>query len=112
MLTSYPPFHEQPANRLIRSDESVGEQIYEEVVVSMDSSEQTSQSYHEKYPLVGLPETTIIDKLSKGELPSYQLFTNVSTEVVNFLERCFKFERTQRPSAMELLSDQFINGEF
>ena len=63
-------------------------------------------------PYYGLPEPVAMKEIITGVEPSYNLPTSASDEVKNFLRRCFKIERKERPTATELLADPFINGLF
>jgi serine/threonine protein kinase len=60
--------------------------------------------------LEGLTETAVLAMLDKGHPPPYSLPDDASTEVKNFLSRCFIFDRKERPTSSQLLCDPFING--
>ena len=75
-----------------------------------DAKEVSEKSFREENPLEGLDETSVLQKLLRGELPSYELPVNSSSDVIKFLSRCFREKRKERPSASELLLDPFIQG--
>ena len=78
--------------------------------ISTEDDKPKQKTYHDEHPLIGLAEAIVVDKLSKGELPSYQLPETTSKEIISFLSRCFKIEQKERPTADELLADPFISG--
>ena len=61
-------------------------------------------------PYYGQAEILVAVLIANGGNPPYVLPDGTSDEAKNFLRRCFQFERKDRPTASELLSDPFING--